>query len=156
MSRWTYVTGVVEVDTCARSDAEAMYLAQTVVNHLPRITGSEQDVEFHFLRPNGYCSSSNVDEFGKRSNLYDDSHFHTFDTQEKVLIVMHGRLRDRIFEQTLHETAKKMLVRLSSRLLVTSCSVRVKSDKGETFLFDNPEWICNREITEWTRYLLWL
>ena len=33
MSRWTYVTGVVEVDTCARSDAEAMYLAQTVVNH---------------------------------------------------------------------------------------------------------------------------
>lgn len=28
MSRWTYVTGVIEVDTCARSDAEAMYLAQ--------------------------------------------------------------------------------------------------------------------------------
>ena len=40
MSCWTYVTGVIEVDTCARSDAEAMYLAQTVVNHLPRITVS--------------------------------------------------------------------------------------------------------------------
>lgn len=48
MSRWTYVTGVIEVDTCARSDAEAMYLAQTVVSHLPGITGSERDVEFHF------------------------------------------------------------------------------------------------------------
>lgn len=36
MSCWTYVTGVIEVDTCARSDAEAMYLAQTVVNHLAR------------------------------------------------------------------------------------------------------------------------
>ncbi len=44
MSRWTYVTGVIEVDTCARSDAEAMYLAQTVVSHLPCITGSERDM----------------------------------------------------------------------------------------------------------------
>ena len=44
MSCWTYVTGVIEVDTCARSDAEAMYLAQTVVNHLPRITGSERKI----------------------------------------------------------------------------------------------------------------
>ena len=155
MSRWTYVTGVIEVDTCARSDAEAMYLAQTVVGHLPGITGSERDVEFHFLRPNGYCSSSNVDEFGKLSNLYDDKQFRMFTTQERVLIVMHGRLRDRMFEQTLRETTK-ILARLSSRLLVTSCSVRVKSDRGETFLFDDPEWIFNREITEWTRYLLWL
>ena len=56
MSCWTYVTGVIEVDTCARSDAEAMYLAQTVVNHLPRITGSERSVEFHLSQPNGYCS----------------------------------------------------------------------------------------------------
>ena len=80
---------------------------------------------------------------------------HTQLCQERVLIVMHGRLRDRMFEQTLRETTK-ILARLSSRLLVTSCSVRVKSDRGETFLFDDPEWICNREITEWTRYLLWL
>lgn len=60
MSYWTYVTGVIEVDTCARSDAEAMYLAQTVVNHLPRITGSERNAEFHYVHYAGknsdHCS----------------------------------------------------------------------------------------------------
>ena len=44
MSSWTYVTGVIEVDTFGRSDAEAMYMAQTVVNHLPRIT-VQRDVQ---------------------------------------------------------------------------------------------------------------
>lgn len=48
MSRWTYVTGVIEVDTCARSDAEAMYLAQTVVSHLPGITSFDRtDIARH-------------------------------------------------------------------------------------------------------------
>ncbi len=153
MSYWTYVTGVIEVDTCARSDAEAMYLAQTVVNHLPRITGSERNAEFHFSRPDGYCSSSNVDEFDKPSNLYDDRHFRMFTTQEKILITVHGNLRDRTFKATLRETTK-MLARLSSRLWVRECLVRVRSDMGETFIFDNPEWVRNRDLTNWTQKIL--
>ena len=154
MSCWTYVTGVIEVDTCARSDAEAMYLAQTVVNHLPRITGSERSVEFHLSQPNGYCSSSNVDEFEQPSNLYDDRHFRMFTTQDRVLITIHGNLRDRLFKQTLHETTK-MLARLSSRLWIRECLVWVKSDMGETFIFDNPEWVRRREVTDWASSLLW-
>lgn len=114
MSLWTYVSGVIEVDTCARSDAEAMYLAQTVVNHLPRITGSERDVEYYLSRPSGYCVSSNVDEFDQPSNLYHDR-FSMFTTQDRILITIHGNLRDRMFKQTLRE-ATKMLARLSSRL----------------------------------------
>lgn len=153
MSYWTYVMGVIEVDTCARSDAEAMYLAQTVVNHLPRITGSERNAEFHLSRPSGYCSSSNVDEFDKPSNLYDDRHFRMFTTQEKILITVHGSLRDRTFKATLRETTK-MLARLSSRLWVTNCFVRVKSGAGETFIFDDPEWIRNRGLTNWTQKIL--
>ena len=39
MSVWFNVNGVITVDTFARSDAEAMYLVQTVVNHLPKIHG---------------------------------------------------------------------------------------------------------------------
>lgn len=154
MSCWTYVRGIIEVDTCARSDAEAMYLAQTVVNHLPRVTGSERNVEFHLSRPNGYCSSSNVDEFDRPSNLYDDGHFHMFTTQDRILITVHGNLRDRLFKQTLRETTR-MLARLSSRLWVLACLVRVRSDMGETFIFDNPKWLHEREITDWTRSLLW-
>ena len=154
MSYWTYVMGVIEVDTCARSDAEAMYLAQTVVSHLPRITGSERNAEFYFSRPNEYYSSSTVDEFNRPSNLYDDRYFRMFTTQEKVLITIHGNLRDRTFKETLRE-ATRMLARLSSRLWVRECLVRVRSDMGETFVFDNPKWLCEREITDWARSLLW-
>lgn len=71
MSCWTYIEGVIEVDTFGRSDAEAMYLAQTVVNHLPRITGSEGSAKFYFSRPDGYCSSSNVDEFDQPRAVQD-------------------------------------------------------------------------------------
>jgi len=154
MSCWTYVTGVIEVDTCGRSDAEAMYLAQTVVNHLPRISGSERNVEYYLSRPSGYCVSSNVDEFDQPSNLYDDRHFRMFTTQDRILITIHGNLRDRMFKQTLCETTK-MLARLSSRLWVLNCLVRVKSDMGKTFIFDNPEWVRHREITDWAPRLLW-
>ena len=153
MSLWTYVSGVIEVDTCARSDAEAMYLAQTVVNHLPRITGSERDVEYYLSRPSGYCVSSNVDEFDQPSNLYHDR-FSMFTTQDRILITIHGNLRDRMFKQTLRE-ATKMLARLSARLWVLNCLVRVKSDMGETFIFDNPEWVRYRERTDWAPSLLW-
>jgi len=99
MSFWTYVNGVIEVDTFGRSDAEAMYLAQTVINHLPRITGSERNVEFHLSRPNGYDSSSSVDEFDQCSNLYDDPYYRMFSTQSRILIAIHGALRDRMFAQ---------------------------------------------------------
>lgn len=154
MSCWTYVTGVIDVDTFARSDAEAMYLAQTVANHLPRITGSEGDAKFYFSRPEGYCTSSNVDEFDKPSNLYDDRYFRMFTTQDRILITIQGNLRDRLFKQTLMETTK-MLARLSSRLYVNDCLVRVQSDMGETFIFDSPKWIRHRETTDWCRNLLW-
>ena len=77
-----------------------------------------------------------------------------FTTQEKVLITIHGNLRDRTFKETLRE-ATRMLARLSSRLWVRECLVRVRSDMGETFVFDNPKWLCEREITDWARSLLW-
>lgn len=146
------MAGVIEVDTFAQSDAEAMYLAQTVVNHLPRITGSERDVEFHLAKPTGYCSSSNVDEFGQQSNLYNDDSRHLFVTQERILITIYGNLRDRMFKRTLRETTK-MLARLSSRLWIRNCFVRVKSDMGDTFIFDNPSWIHDRDLTDWTQKL---
>ncbi len=153
MSLWTYVTGVIEVDTFGRSDAEAMYLAQTVINHLPRITGSEGNAEFYLSRPKGYNCSSNVDERDQCSNLYDDRYRRMFRTQSRILIAVHGALRDRMFRQTLHETTK-MLARLSSRLWIRDCLVRVKSDTNQSFVFDNSEWIRDREITDWASKLL--
>ena len=74
MSWWTYVRGIVEVDTFADSDPEAMFMAQTVVNHLPRITGSERDVGVYCVRPNGTNLSSNCDEFDVPSNQIGRAH----------------------------------------------------------------------------------
>ena len=69
MSRWTYVSGVIKVDTFARSSAEAIYLAQTVVNHLPQISGSEGPAHYYLNLMQGCCASSKCDEFNRRSNL---------------------------------------------------------------------------------------
>lgn len=41
MSSWTYVHGMAEIDVSAGTNAEAIFKAQTIVSHLPRITGSE-------------------------------------------------------------------------------------------------------------------
>lgn len=153
MSHWTKVHGVIEVDTFSRSSAEAMYLAQTVVNHLPRVTGSEGDVEYYLNLVHGSNTSSNCDEFDQRSNLCNGAHFRVFEYQSCVLITIDGYLRDREFDQTLRETVKA-LARLSSRLWVKRCVVSV-SDWVRRFVFDDPHWVIAREQTSWARDLLW-
>lgn len=148
MSVWSYVQGVIEVDTFARSDPEALYIVQTVVNHLPKIHSSEGCAKLYLIRPNGHNMSSNTDEFGDFSNLMDgENYFNTFECQTKVLIVISGNLRDAYFDEALRDTAK-MLSRLSSRLYVTSCLVRVES-YNDSFIFNDPDWIINMELSDW-------
>lgn len=150
MSIWSYVYGIIEVDTYARSNAEAMYLTQTVVDHLPRIYGSEGDAKFYLNKPYGHNTSSNADEFGNFSNLGD---YGSFECQTKILITIVGKLRDIWFDHALKDTTK-MLSRLSSRLKVNKCLVSVTS-YNKSFIFDDPEWIMNREVGDWTEDLLW-
>lgn len=147
MSKWVQVVGTIVVDTFAESSAEAMFIAQTVVNHLPKITGSERDVEYYLNLIKDYNSSSNCDEFGKFSNLYNCQDFHCFKSQTWVLITLQGSLRDREIQETLKETTK-MLNRLSTRLWVRDCIISLHGyDKG--YVFDNPDWIKNNESSYW-------
>ena len=72
MSSWTYVSGLIEVDTFAQTDAEAIFKAQTVVEHLPRITGSEDAAHFVVVpMPGWHNQSSGLDELGHFSDLGD-------------------------------------------------------------------------------------
>lgn len=144
MSSWSSVYGVIEVDTLARSSNEAMYIAQTVVNHLPKIYGSERCAEYHLNLRDGYNSSDTEDEIGIYGNICNNG---IFEYQNKVLITVCGELRDTNFQRTLRDTVK-MLNRLSSKLLVTECFVRV-SFYNRTFIFSNPYWVLNNEITDW-------
>ena len=40
MSWWTHIRGPVEVSVPGRTQAEIDYILQTVLDHLPRVTGS--------------------------------------------------------------------------------------------------------------------
>lgn len=155
MSYWTYVHGSLLVETYSRSTPETLYKVQTVLNHLPLIYGSEGPVKFYPVLPDGHAYSSTHDEFEQFSNLGDrrNSRYGWFETQTRCLIVLHGALRDRMFEQTLYETTKA-LSRLSSRLCVEECLITVNGfDKD--FLFNNPKWLPDNYDPEWTSDLLW-
>lgn len=159
MSNWTYVNGVIEVDTYARSTPEALYKVQTAINHLPRITGSEGDVEFYVNIKHGYCMSSNADEFGQFSNLYNNREWNSFETQSRIVITISDELRDRYFDETLKETTL-MLSRLGRRLQILNCILAVKGfdirqKKMKSFVFHDPAWLLDMPITDWTDNLLW-
>lgn len=139
MSSWTYVTGSILVEAESRTDAETLYIVQTVANHLPRITGSEGDVDLYIQLLRGRSLSSNRDEFMQESNLWHRESFGcgVFETQSCAIVTINGSLRDRIFSETLIET-QKMLFRLSKQLLILNISVTVSGyDKEFTFTDQN-------------------
>ena len=72
MSYWTYVSGVVEVMPLGRSQAEKRYILDTVLAHLPIVSGSEKDMDVYVIQKNGHNSSCSCDEFGERTNNLTD------------------------------------------------------------------------------------
>lgn len=154
MSVWSFVNGSIKVNTMARSSAEAMYIAQTVVDHLPLIEGSEGPAKLYLNLVKGHNVSSNVDEFNRMSNLARYENYHKlFEHQTNVLITVNGGLRDVEFKKAVHDTTK-MLARLSSRLWVNECVISVDSE-DKSYVFCNPKWVIYRELNGWTDGLLW-
>ena len=148
MSMWTYVRGLIELDVPGRTQAEKDYILQTVIAHLPKVTGSEGNMEIHIVRAYGHNTWQNFDEFYNRVE--------DFKTQSRYFLVLDGNLRDRYYEDTFKEL-NKFLNRLGKRLMVDSVYVRLynyershiftnKNDcYGKMFENDNP----------WYNYLMW-
>lgn len=151
MSMWTYVRGLIELDVPGRTQAEKDYILQTVIDHLPKVTGSERNMDIHTVRAYGYDMSSNRDEL---DNLAFD-----FKTQSRYFLVLDGSLRDRYYKDTFKEL-NKFLNRLAKRLIVDWAYVRLNdyglyhSDYtftnknnyyGSMFESENP----------WYDYLMW-
>lgn len=61
---------------------------QTVVDHLPKVTGSEGDMDIYIVRAYGHNMWSNRDEFHNLSR--------GFKTQSRYFLVLDGHLRDRM------------------------------------------------------------
>lgn len=151
MSMWTYVRGLIELDVPGRTQAEKNYILQTVIDHLPKVTGSEGNMDIHTVRAYGHNMWSNCDEF---DNLAWD-----FKTQSRYFLVLDGNLRDRWYEDTFKEL-NKFLNRLAKRLIIDSAYVRL-NDIGinyNSYTFTNKN-NCYGKMFEnedpWYNYLMW-
>lgn len=148
MSNWTYIRGLIEQDVPGRTQAEMDYILQTVIDHLPKVTGSEGAMDIHIVRAYGHNSWQNFDEF---YNQVED-----FKTQSRYFLVLDGNLRDRCYEETFKEL-NKFLNRLGKRLMVDSVYVRLYNyERSHIFTNKND---CYSKMFEndnpWYNYLMW-
>lgn len=148
MSSWTYVQGLIELDVPGRTQAEKNYILQTVIDHLPKVTGSEKSMNIYTIQTAGHDSWQNFDEFYNRVE--------DFRTQSRYFLVLDGNLRDRYYEDTFKEL-NKFLNRLGKRLMVDSVYVRLY-DYNHSHIFTNKN-DCYGKMFEnddpWYNYLMW-
>lgn len=148
MSSWTYIQGLIELDVPGRTQAEKNYILQTVIDHLPKVTGSEKSMNIYTIQTAGHDSWQNFDEF---YNLVED-----FRTQSRYFLVLDGSLRDRYYKDIFKEL-NKFLNRLAKRLIVDSVYVRLY-DYNHSYTFTNKN-DCYGKMFEndnpWYNYLMW-
>lgn len=168
MSSWTYVHGIITVLPMGRTQAEKQYILDTVLNHLPKVTGSEKDMSVYAIKKNGYNSSSSCDEYGDRTNNLINKYNHKckngwLKKQNDYMLIVDGSLRDREFKDTLKEF-NKFICRLSKRIRVEDMLVKISgyeqelllTDKNDVFsdMFEYPSWV-NEEGSNWCEHLMW-
>lgn len=172
MSWWTHIRGTVEVTPMGCTQPECDYILNTVLEHLPVVTGSEGDMVVHVTRRDGHNSSSSCDEFGNITNNLKTQYGNysrrgSYYMQDEYILTIEADLRDRMFAQTKKEFLK-WLIRLGKRVWVRDVLVRVWGYGDERMVIDNAEGFSNlrenaswfktneqpRE-SNWTEYLMW-
>ena len=173
MSSWTYINGVITVEPLGRTQPEKKYILDTVLDHLPQVTGSEGDMDIYVIQKNGHNSSCSCDEFGYvTNNLVDSYGFKSrkrgwLRTQDEYLLTVDASLRDRELKGTLREF-NNWLCRLAKRIGVNDVLVEIEGYDGTVLLkntngayskmFVYPSWSAwgQKEKTEnWCEYLMW-
>lgn len=161
MSSWTYVDGVIEVRPMGRTQPEERYVLDTVLSHLPRVSGSERDMGVHVIQKYGHDYWSSTDEFGTGLPLNQ-----IFKIQEHYILALEGSMRDTKFHETVRNL-NKWLNRLAKRVLVTGILVRVRDQYERSLviqneepygqMFEEPSWSSLNKAGDpaWYEYLLW-
>ena len=158
MSSWTHVKGVVEVDVPGVTQAETRYVLDTVLAHLPKVTGSESDMSVYVVQESGCNCAMCTDEFGQFSNLLagqsgGQGHSGWLEMQSCYMIVLDGDLRDKEFDETKRELMK-FLCRLAKRLPVDSIIVKLHSYDKAMVISDAAPYFEMHEFSHgWTEYL---
>lgn len=169
MSSWTYINGVIDVDMVGRTQPEKRYILDTVLEHLPKVTGSNGNMNIYVIQKLGRNSGCSHDEFGRYSNLGNgnDSWYRahpSFESQSEYILVVNGRLRDRTFKQTFKELSK-WLCRLAKRVDINDVLVKLEeydrsylfTNKNECYskMVENPSWMNKDGEPAWWEYLMW-
>ena len=173
MSSWTYIQGTIRVEPAGETQAQKRYILETILNHLPRVTGSEGDMEIHIIQEEGYNCSKSCDEYGESTNnLISVYGYKTnrgwLKVQDDYDLVVHAALRDRHFEETYREFMT-WLCRLAKRIHIDDILVRISGyDKSVVIddsmdvespyyeMYEWPSW-CKESDGEpaWWEHLLW-
>ena len=179
MSKWTYIRGMILVGPMGRTEPEREYVLKTVLEHLPKVYGSEEDMQVLISQPGGYNLFTSHDEFDILIPRYYDEREHQ---QTEYILTLYGNLRDTVFSETVRNLSK-FLSRLSKRVPVDDILIRVDDGGfwghyGNKLIISNPEpyfnmfetpsWNWDREYKlpcfapmyndpngNWCEYLLW-
>lgn len=174
MSFWTYISGTIEVDVPGRTQAEIDYILTTILDHLPRVSGSEGDMEVYVNRREGHNCSSSADEYDDRTNNLINLHGTKDQStgwlrkQSLYVLTVRGCLRDCTFDPTFR-SFMNWLCRLSKRLMVESVLVHIWDGDREIVInehgyrnkyfamYENPSWSTDNpdSIPCWWEHLMW-
>ena len=170
MSFWTYIQGFVVVEPMGRTQEEKRYILETVLAHLPRVSGSEGDMNIHIIQKSGYNSFSSHDELGYRTeNLIDEygrgRHGH-LKTQSKYYLLLEGSLRDVTYLIGIRMLSK-WLCRLAKRIEISDILLEIsgwdghmlmKNEKPFLSMYEWPSWCrdyVKHDTENWCEYLMW-
>lgn len=179
MSNWSYIQGTITASPIGRTQAQKRYILDTVLAHLPIVSGSERDMNVYVIQKNGHNSSCSCDEFGERTNNLTDWYGDRtrsrgmLYTQDEYILVVDAALRDREFDQTYREFIK-WLVRLGKRVGIDDILVKISGYNKSTIiknyrvqnkkyswqnvfdnLFENPSWMNDDGEVNWCEYMLY-
>jgi hypothetical protein len=179
LSSWTYITGTITVSPIGRTQVEKRYILDTVLAHLPIVSGSEKDMDVYVIQKNGYNGSSSCDEFGERTNNLVDWHGNRtrsrgmLRVKDEYILVVDAALRDMVFDETYREFIK-WLVRLGKRVMVKNVLVQISGYDKSTIikdhfvqnkkhsyqnvfcnLFEDTSWIRDDGGVNWCEYMLY-
>lgn len=157
MSRWTYVTGWLRVCPLGRTQEEMEYVLKTVLNHLPVVQGSEENMYVHVIRGGGHSCSSSCDEYNETTNnLIDYWHGTGYKsrrgwlvTQDDYYVFIEGHFRDRCFNETYRQIVK-WITRLAKRVQTSAIDVLVRDDWNKSSRITTDLFESIWEIPSWS------
>ena len=132
MSWWTHINGLILVKPAGRTQPEKRYVLETVLDHLPKVSGSERNMKIHIVQKAGYSGSANFNEFFETVRQGD-----FIKIQDSYYLILEGDFRDRTYEQTFREL-NKFLNRLAKRIYIEDILIRLAGWDKETII-SNPD-----------------